>query len=185
MASGGLYLGSVSLTSGLGSVNISATNGDPIGADAGTQGMKVVVVNPSAIATSNAVLDPCVLGTQVQVLSSVGPSTNVIMSDGTSPITAITKTTPLPALSVGLTGRKRVSIFGSVITLAPDGANPPLPLNLKIVYSYDGLVWYDSSLGTLTFTTTGDFSRDWETSARLVSMYADTGATAVIYGCTL
>ena len=221
MASGGLYLGSVSLKGGVGSnipVNINASNGDALTNTMGA--LNVSVSNPvgSEVPVSDTVLDACVADNQVGVnvkttvsvpiqayvdgtptdlngllingdyclrtfQSALGQQ-NAIWCNGA--FTASTggglgKAYPLASISVGYTGLKQVSLFGNVSAL--DGANP---LNLTIVYSQDNSTWVDSSLGAINFTSVGDFSRDWTTSAPYISIYADTPATATIwYGVSM
>jgi hypothetical protein len=80
--------------------------------------------------------------------------------------------------AVGSAGYKQISFFGNVSALAGGGTTP---LNLTIAYSQDGSTCYDSSLGQINFTAVGDFSRDWQTSAAYVAIYADSEATATLY----
>ena len=86
----------------------------------------------------------------------------------------------LSQIQVGNLGHKQISIYGTVSAL--EGGTTPL--NLTIVYSENNTDWYDASLGVINFTTIGDFSRDWTTSANFVSIYADTPATVKIFYST-
>lgn len=79
--------------------------------------------------------------------------------------------------AVSSAGYKQVSLFGTVSALAGGST----PVNLTIAYSQDGSECFDSSLGQISFTATGDFSRDWTTSAGYVAVYADSAATATLF----
>jgi hypothetical protein len=203
--SGGLYLGSVSLTGGASNlnVNINASNGNPITAEMGV------------LSVADATLDACIADNKVavDVQSSVPIQVQALVDAVSTSLTATSlnsgaeialnvlqsrlaqrsniwfdatfsatengglgKSYPLPAIEVGAIGLKQISIFGNVSALA----GGTTPLNLTIVYSQDGTTWFNTSFGSINFTTAGDFSRDWTTSASYVSIYADTAATATL-----
>jgi len=132
-------------------------------------------INPLNTADTN--LATCISGGLVNVNAQVPQSSTTVWSDGSAEINyGLSKDYPFQALIVGSLGRKRVSIYGSIIS------TPYAPLIITIVYSQTGAsgTWYNSSNGTLSFSGAGDFSRDFETSAPYVSAYINNYATAVL-----
>lgn len=138
--------------------------------------------NPLNTADKN--LAPCIVGDTIRVLPYVTESVTTVWSAGVTPINyGLGKDYPFEALIVGSLGKKRVSIYGSIISLDPTVS----PLTLTIVYSQTGTPnsWYNSSNGVLSFSGAGDFSRDFETSAPYVSAYINSLATAVLIASVL
>lgn len=140
------------------------------------------VANPLNTADTN--LAPCISGNRVDVTAYNIQSLTTVWSAGVTPINyGLGKDYPFEALIVGSLGKKRVSIYGSIIALDPTTS----PLTLTIVYSQTGTPnsWYNSSNGVLSFSGAGDFSRDFETSAPYVSAYINSFATAVLIASVL
>ena len=83
----------------------------------------------------------------------------------------------LGSFAVGNGSFSKVCLFGNVSALA----GGVTPLNISICYSDNGTTWFTTSLGVINFTSTGNFSRDFDTSARYVGFYVDTLGTFEIY----
>ena len=191
MASGGLYLGQVSLTNGTSNLNsnIYALNSDTETSTAvnstqvdGVESLCVKFQNTSLqsdlavqISGTSTLLDGANVNSanSLSIYQSGYSKQNNIMQTGV--FTALSKAQSI-SLQVGAQYCKKVCLFGNVSAL--DGSTP---LNITITYSNDGSTFYNSSLGVINFTTPGDFSRDWETNAPYIGIYADSAATADVY----
>ena len=202
--SGGLYVGEFSLRNNPVSnlnTNIFASNGNSITAEMGV--LSVSDATLDACIASNQVGVNVQASVPIQIQGYNGGSQNItasafdtvqalnvfqsrlgqqsaIWQNGIFTATTgggLGKAYPLASIPVGDKGLKQVSIFGNVSALA----GGTTPLNLTIVYSQDNSTFVDTSFGAINLTTTGDFSRDWTTSANFVSIYSDTAATATIW----
>lgn len=147
-----------------------------------SDGADAVGTSANPLNTADKNLATCISGGLVNVNPTPTQSSTTVWSDGSSEINyGLAKNYPFDALIVGSLGRKRVSIYGSIIS------TPYPPLTLTIVYSQTGTPnsWYNSSNGVLSFSGAGDFSRDFETSAPYVSAYINNYATAVLIASVL
>ena len=123
----------------------------------------------------DANLAGCISSGRVAVNLDAYPSQNAISFNGT--YVAPFNKTNVTGFSNRDAGCTKVCLFGTISALAGGST----PLNITICFSNDGSTWFESSLGAITFTTTGDFSRDFETSAQFVGYYFDSAATGQIY----
>ena len=161
-----------------GTVNIEGGNTNSVAID-GNVGISANLLGNKTPLTATQVVDGNVV---LNVFQNGWSSSSNIWYNGTFVASSgggLTKQYQLSQIQVGSIGYKQVSIYGTVSAL--DGTTP---LNLTIVYSRNNSDWYDSSLGVINFTTIGDFSRDWTTSADYVSIYADTPATVKLFYST-
>jgi hypothetical protein len=63
-----------------------------------------------------------------------------------------------------------INLIGQLTSFEPSTTTA----NITIWYSIDQVVWFQSSLGQITFTTSpSQFSRDWESSAQYVGITSD------------
>ena len=113
-------------------------------------------------------------GTLLNVFQPVINKTSGILFVG-STASPFDKTNLFGSLQVAKKDYRSVCLFGNVsaITLTP--------LSLTICYSNDGSTWFESSLAKITLSSVGDFSREFQTSASYVGLFADRVMTAEIY----
>lgn len=146
--------------------------------DGCVNGLKLSVVDANI---GNCITTPATPTTNtVEATSSISimkRPTKVLMTDGVLAIGPTTLLNPLPSITVGEAGRTQVCIFG-VLVAVPTTLGETV--TLKIVYSYTGEVWYNTTIGDIILTTANQpFSVEWATAAPYVSVYT-TSSTARI-----
>jgi len=184
--SGGLYLGSVSLTGTVSEnlpVNINASNGTALTETDGNLNVNVSNLLASPV-QSQLILDGGEAGNVLARATIIGGVNNVSVFQASLQ----TQTTddlfggvinPANTYGFELTnlGCKQIAVFGRVEALA----GGTTPANITIRYSTNGSTYYDTSLGVINLTTVAqEFSRDWVTGAKWVGFKCDSAATITL-----